>query len=93
MISMEIEGRKTLVLGAGKSGVASARFLAERGATVALHDKRPIEEWTDAARSLKGSHNVGLLSGRDPFVAARSDRPGRDLTRRADQYGPRPIRG
>jgi len=40
---MIIEGRKALVLGAGKSGVASARFLAERGATVALHDKREVE--------------------------------------------------
>ena len=37
---MQIEGRKALVLGAGKSGVESARFLAERGAIVALHDKK-----------------------------------------------------
>ncbi|HUR98510.1 MAG TPA: UDP-N-acetylmuramoyl-L-alanine--D-glutamate ligase [Pyrinomonadaceae bacterium] len=59
---MEIAGRKTLVLGAGKSGVASAKFLAERGAVVALHDKRPVEEWSDAARSLK-AQNVGLMAG------------------------------
>jgi len=52
-----------LVLGAGKSGLASARFLAERGAVVALHDKKPVEEWSDAARSLKDSNNVGLISG------------------------------
>jgi UDP-N-acetylmuramoylalanine-D-glutamate ligase len=43
---MKLEGRKTLVLGAGKSGAASAKFLAERGAIVALHDKKPLEEWT-----------------------------------------------
>ena len=60
---VEIKGRKTLVLGAGKSGVASAKFLAERGAVVALHDKKPVEEWSDAARSLKASNNVGLMSG------------------------------
>jgi UDP-N-acetylmuramoylalanine--D-glutamate ligase len=60
---MELFGRKSLVLGAGKSGVASAKFLAERGAVVALHDKKPVDEWNDAARSLKGSHNVGLMSG------------------------------
>jgi UDP-N-acetylmuramoyl-tripeptide--D-alanyl-D-alanine ligase len=29
---MEIAGRKTLVLGAGKSGIAAAKFLAKRGA-------------------------------------------------------------
>lgn len=59
---MKIEGRKALVLGAGKSGVESSRFLANRGATVALHDKKPVEEWSEPARSLKTSHNVGLMS-------------------------------
>lgn len=60
---MEVRGRKALVLGAGKSGVASARFLAERGATVALHDRKPVEDWSDVARGLKTSHNVGLVCG------------------------------
>ena len=63
---MKIEGRKALVLGAGKSGIASARFLAERGAVVALHDKKEVESWPDAARSLKESHKVGLMSGQIP---------------------------
>ena len=60
---MQIEGRKSLVLGAGKSGIESAKFLASRGATVALHDRKPVEEWPEAARYLKTSHNVGLISG------------------------------
>jgi UDP-N-acetylmuramoylalanine--D-glutamate ligase len=63
---MGVEGKKVLVLGAGMSGVASAAFLAKRGATVALHDKKEVENWTDAARSLKASHNVGLISGTLP---------------------------
>lgn len=58
---MELQGRKTLVLGAGKSGVASARFLATRGATVALHDKKPLENWSEEARSLKEKSGVGLI--------------------------------
>lgn len=62
---MELQGKKTLVLGAGKSGVASARFLAERGATVALHDKKPIESWSEEARSLKNK-KIGLLEGQIP---------------------------
>ncbi len=60
---MEIKDRKCLVLGAGKSGTTSARFLAERGAVVALHDKREVETWSEEARSLKESHNVGLIGG------------------------------
>lgn len=63
---MQIEGRKALVLGAGKSGVESARFLAERGSVVALHDKKPVEEWSEAAVGLRSSYNVGLISGDIP---------------------------
>jgi UDP-N-acetylmuramoylalanine--D-glutamate ligase len=62
---LELKGKKTLVLGAGKSGIASAEFLVERGATVALHDKKPIAEWTDEARSLK-EKKIGLLDGQIP---------------------------
>lgn len=62
-LKMEISGRKALVLGAGKSGIASARFLAERGATVALHDKKAVESWPQAALQLKAEHKVGLIGG------------------------------
>ena len=62
---MELQGKKTLVLGAGKSGIASAEFLIERGATVALYDKKPVESWTEEARSLK-EKKVGLLDGQIP---------------------------
>ncbi len=63
---MQINGRKALVLGAGKSGIESARFLAACGATVALHDKKPVEDWSETARSLKSDHNVGLFTGDIP---------------------------
>ncbi|MBC7899294.1 MAG: UDP-N-acetylmuramoyl-L-alanine--D-glutamate ligase [Saprospiraceae bacterium] len=63
---MKLSGKKALVLGAGKSGTASAQFLAERGAVVALHDKNELENWPDAARSLKQTHNVGLMGGQIP---------------------------
>jgi UDP-N-acetylmuramoylalanine--D-glutamate ligase len=63
---MELSGKKTLVVGAGLSGVSAARFLAARGATVALNDRKPLEEWTDDARSLK-TQGVGLLAGDAPM--------------------------
>ena len=63
---MLIEGKKALVLGAGKSGIGSAKFLAERGAVVALHDRLPVDQWSDTARGLKTSNNVGLLTGDIP---------------------------
>ena len=63
---MELSGKKTLVLGAGKSGIASAKFVAEHGGTVALHDKKLIETWSDEAKSLKDKFNVGLIDGNLP---------------------------
>ena len=63
---MEVRGRKALVLGAGRSGIASARFLAALGATVALHDKKSISQWPDEARGLKENSGVGLLEGDIP---------------------------
>lgn len=62
---MELQGKKTLVLGAGKSGIGSAKFLAARGAVVALHDKKPTAEWSDEARSLK-ELGIGLVDGMLP---------------------------
>lgn len=63
---MELQNKKTLVLGAGKSGIASAKFLAERGAVVALHDKNPLENWSDEAKSLKERFGVGLIDAQIP---------------------------
>ncbi|MCA1613678.1 MAG: UDP-N-acetylmuramoyl-L-alanine--D-glutamate ligase [Acidobacteria bacterium] len=63
---MELTGKKVLVLGAGRSGVAAARFLAARGAVVALSDRKPLEEWPDEARALK-PEGVGLVPGEPPM--------------------------
>jgi UDP-N-acetylmuramoylalanine--D-glutamate ligase len=62
---LEVAGKKVLVVGAARSGVASARFLAERGAIVALNDRKPLEEWSDEAHALKAL-GVGLLAGDAP---------------------------
>ena len=62
---MEIAGRKVLVIGAARSGIASARFLAQRGATVALNDRKPLSEWSQEALDLK-TEGVGLIEGEPP---------------------------
>src|SRR5437773_3318950 len=62
---MEIAGRKALVIGAARSGIASARFLAQRGATVALNDRKPLNEWSQQALELK-TEGVGLVEGDPP---------------------------
>lgn len=62
---MKLDGRKALVIGAARSGIASARFLAGRGATVALNDRKPLNEWPQAALDLK-TEGVGLIEGEPP---------------------------
>jgi UDP-N-acetylmuramoylalanine--D-glutamate ligase len=62
---LEIAGRKVLVIGAARSGVASARFLAQRGAIVALNDRKPLVEWPAEALELK-TLGVGQVEGDPP---------------------------
>ena len=62
---LEVDGKKVLIIGAGRSGVAAARFLAVRGAVVALNDRKPLEQWSDEALSLT-EIDVGVLAGDIP---------------------------
>jgi UDP-N-acetylmuramoylalanine--D-glutamate ligase len=62
---MELAGRKALVIGAARSGIASARFLVQRGATVALNDRKALTEWSKEALDLK-TEGVGLIEGDPP---------------------------
>ncbi|HEU4870797.1 MAG TPA: UDP-N-acetylmuramoyl-L-alanine--D-glutamate ligase [Pyrinomonadaceae bacterium] len=62
---MELAGKKVLIVGAARSGIAAARFLLAQGAIVALTDQKPIEKWTPEAVALKES-GVGLLPGEAP---------------------------
>jgi UDP-N-acetylmuramoylalanine--D-glutamate ligase len=62
---MELAGKKVLIIGAARSGIAAAKFLVEQGATVALNDQKPIEKWTEDALALKHL-GVGLLPGDPP---------------------------
>jgi UDP-N-acetylmuramoylalanine--D-glutamate ligase len=61
----EVAGKKVLVVGAARSGIASASFLARRGAIVALNDSKPIAEWSEEALALH-NEDVGLLDGEVP---------------------------
>ena len=63
---MEVAGKKVLIIGAARSGIACARFLARRGAVVALNDRKPIEEWPEEAVALR-QEGVGCVGGDVPM--------------------------
>src|ERR1051326_6086863 len=62
---MELAGKKVLIIGAARSGIAAAKFLVDRGAIVALNDQKPLEQWSAEALALK-ERKVGLLPGEPP---------------------------
>ena len=62
---MELGGKKALIIGAARSGIAAAKFLLKQGATVALNDRKPLDQWSPEALVLK-ELGVGLLPGDPP---------------------------
>lgn len=64
-LTLEVAGKKVLIIGAARSGIACAKFLATRGAIVALNDQKPFENWSSEAQALK-SEGIGCISGEVP---------------------------
>jgi UDP-N-acetylmuramoylalanine--D-glutamate ligase len=66
--SADLRGRRVVVLGLARSGVAAARFLADAGAVVAAYDRRPARELAEAIAAL-GARPVHLALGVDERAA------------------------
>jgi UDP-N-acetylmuramoylalanine--D-glutamate ligase len=49
---MNLSGQRILVIGLGKTGIASARFLARQNATVFVTDEKPVAELKDAITAI-----------------------------------------
>ena len=67
--SDDLRGRRALVLGLARSGVAAARFLADAGAAVTVYDRRPAGELADAVAALDGRPVRLLLDVDHPALA------------------------
>jgi UDP-N-acetylmuramoylalanine--D-glutamate ligase len=61
---VEVNGKKILVVGLGRSGVAAAEFLRARGARVTANDAQAEEKLTAAAH-LRGQ-GIGVVAGAHP---------------------------
>jgi UDP-N-acetylmuramoylalanine--D-glutamate ligase len=72
MTAPELSGRRALVLGAGVSGRAAARFLLGRGARVAVHDDAPLARLSPDALALVAEGAL-LLAGGVPVAVADFD--------------------
>ena len=64
----DLRGRRAVVLGLARSGVAASRFLADAGAVVVAYDRRPAAELAEAVAAL-GARPVRLALGVDQAAA------------------------
>jgi UDP-N-acetylmuramoylalanine--D-glutamate ligase len=64
----DLRGRRTVVLGLARSGVAACRFLSDAGAVVVAYDRRPAAELAGAITAL-GARPVRLALGADEVAA------------------------
>ncbi len=65
----DLHGRRTVVLGLARSGVAASRFLADAGAVVVAYDRRPAVELAAEVAAL-GARPVRLALGVSESEAA-----------------------
>lgn len=72
---MELEGKKVVVIGMGKTGIAVAAFLGSRGASVVATDEKPSNRWGEAFDHLSGQkwmtvgpYDASVLDGVDLVV-------------------------
>jgi len=61
---MDWQGKRVIVIGAARQGIALARYLASRGARVVVNDQKPAEQ-------LQSS--IDQLSNLDPQISTRID--------------------
>lgn len=64
----DLAGRRVVVLGLARSGVAASRFLSDVGAVVAVYDRRSPAELAEAVAAL-GARPVRLALGIDEAAA------------------------
>lgn len=73
---MDLNGKRILVVGLGKTGVATVKFLTEKGAVVFASDEKPASELVDAMSALGdlnvnmqlGEHRLDIMSQTDMVV-------------------------
>ena len=72
---MKLKGKKVLVVGIGKTGLSTSRFLLKKGAAVTLSDNRknmavPHDIIKAGAAVETGSHNIATFTNQDLIVVS-----------------------
>ena len=81
---MDLNGKRVLVVGMARTGIATAKFLKAKGSLVTTTEVKPKEEMEEAVQKLKGmeisaewgGHQIGTFLKQDIIVVS----PGVDLS-------------
>ncbi len=68
-----MQSNKAAIIGIGKTGLATAAFLAKKGVRIALTDQKPISEWKEALSFLDNLHAKWNIAPYDPRILADVD--------------------
>ena len=87
---MELHGKKIVVIGMGRTGIATASFLGSHGAAVVAVDEKPSRDWGEVFQPLRvepwltvGSYDASALDGADLVVPSPGIPPHHDLLKAA----------
>jgi UDP-N-acetylmuramoylalanine--D-glutamate ligase len=70
---MDLHGKKVVVLGVGKTGLATARFLAGRGVRIAITDAKPVSAWGEARTALENLQAELTVAPYGPAILTDAD--------------------
>ncbi|MBN1829706.1 MAG: UDP-N-acetylmuramoyl-L-alanine--D-glutamate ligase [Deltaproteobacteria bacterium] len=92
---MDLSGKRVLIIGLARTGLAAARFLAGHGAQVVVTEKKGMEELKVQASSLAergatvltGPHDPAILAGIDLVVPSPGVPPRNVILREASAAG------
>jgi UDP-N-acetylmuramoylalanine--D-glutamate ligase len=70
---MNLHDKKVAVIGVGKTGLATARFLAGRKARIAVTDEKPVSAWSETLTALEGLNADLTITPYGPEILAGAD--------------------
>ena len=83
---MDFKGKKIVIIGMGKTGIATAGFLGAQGGRVVVTDEKPRELWDAQYEHIAnekwletGRYNTGILSGADMVIPSPGVPPYNDI--------------
>ncbi len=96
---MDLRGKKVLVVGMARTGIATAKFLKAKGSLVTTTEVKPEEEMEDAVQELNGmdlstewgGHRTETFLKQDLIVASPGVDLSMDLIQKAIRHGVRII--